>query len=138
MCQKLVDIVYDLKLSVHLLRGLPLGRLPSTSPSYTILTNLLLSISFSFSNHLFCLLRTTFKIDSCPIAFLSLHHCKPGPSMLSLPLALDISSPLLVPVTCAWLAGSKTHSHIRRSVGSMHALYTFIFVLLLMQLPLPQ
>ena len=63
---ELVYIVCDLKLSVYLLRGLPLGRLPSTSPSYTILTNLSLSISFRFSNHLFCLLCTTFKIHSCP------------------------------------------------------------------------
>ena len=108
--------MYDLKLSSHLLHGLPLGCLPSTSPPHII---------FGFSNHLFCLLSTTFKVDSCPSLFW-LCHCKPSPFVLSLPLTLDISSSLLIPVTCASAAWYLQDSHLYRSVGTMHALYTFI------------
>ena len=123
--------INHLKLSIHLSRGLPLGLLPSTTPSYTFFVHRPFSIMSYLPFHSSCLL-TSSNTPTCPslrktssFVTLSLQHT---PSIL---LNTFIWSAWILDF-CSFLAAHASHPYI--STGITVALTTFSFVYLLSSL----
>ena len=115
-----------LKLSIHLLRGLPLGLFPSISSLKTFLVILSSYILSNLFDHFACLLLANSKIPTAPLKS----------SFLTLSALLTPSILLSTLICMAWTFDSccfdKLHaSHPCISVGNKVALMTFNMVIIL-------